>query len=127
MDLGTPWRLPGKSPALHTQLPGMEEGSAGMHELPWLHASFRDDVPFAPGTDPTAGFPLWDWPHAGAQPPGSPLPFLHARAQGCSSMGSFCRDEKSNGGPQAQEKPLGGCQAGTRTDPALVRCSPLNT
>lgn len=70
--LGDTWRLPGNSP----RFPNPAAAHGGVLRRDGWAASApclsREDVPFAPGTDPTAGFPLWDWPHAGAQPPRLP-------------------------------------------------------
>lgn len=97
----------------------MEEGSAEIDGLPWLHASSRDRVPFALtiGLVSHCGTALC-WCSALQAPP---MPFPHARAGGHSSPGLLLGDSEKNGNPEGQEKPLGGHQA------ALVGCSHLNT
>lgn len=82
------------------------------------------------GWFPTMGLaPCW-----GSASQAPPVPFPHARAWGCSSLGCFFifggaggGGKRSNRGPQAQEKPLGGHQAWTRAAPALGGCSHLDT
>lgn len=132
--MGTLGGYLGIPPAFRTQLPHTEECSAGMDELPRLHASPGKMSPSLQGQTLRLVSHYGTGPMLGLSLPGSPRAFPPREGMGMLFSGLLfyfwgggVGGKRSNRGPQAQEKPLGGHQAWTRAAPALGGCSHLDT